>query len=219
MRRSVGSGPMPQADTAAAPALVTPRTFKKRLRSSESVISVMAHAAVAGDVVLHVTTDAPPHAERRDLGNLRRMLHVAVAGDTRVGAEGLDVTHMGETHEPGQRVDAYPFRRFPLPPRVAHLLDFGLMRRRGSTDQLMAAHTCLERRDAGLARDRRRVVTVHARDLVLAGMDVVAEKNRLARSLEFAGVAGAENGSLIPSSLLAVQGHRRQGEDKHHDRS
>src|SRR5258706_5154306 len=141
MRRSVGSGPMPQADTAAAPAPVTPSTFRNRRRSRDSLISVVTHAAVARDVVLHVTADAPPHPERRDLGNLRRMLHVAVARDTRVGAHGLDVTHMGETHEPGQRVHANPFRRVPLPPRVAHLLDLGLMRPRGSPDPLLAPHT------------------------------------------------------------------------------
>src|SRR6266536_3555343 len=178
MSRSVGSGPMPQAETAAAPAPVTPSTFRKRLRSRDSVISVVTHAAIARDVVLHVTPDAPSHPEGRDLGNLRRMLHVAVAGDTRVGAEGLDVPHVREAHKPGQRMHANPFRRFPLPPCVAHLLDLGLMRRRGSADQLMAADTGLQRRDAGLTRDRLRVMTAHARDLYPVSMHVVAQPLR-----------------------------------------
>src|SRR6266550_4463640 len=193
MSRSVGSGPMPQAETAAAPAPVTPRTFRKRLRSMESVISVMTHAAVAGHGVLHVTADAPSHAERRHLLDLGHVCNVAVArrtGGVSVGAlpggKSLDVTHMREAHEAGQRVDADPLRRFPLAPRVAHLLDLGLMCRRGAADQLMAADARLQGRDARLARNRRRVVTVHARDLVLAGMDVVAEKDRLAWPLEVA---------------------------------
>src|SRR5467141_2173246 len=178
MRRSVGSGPMPQDDSAAAPARVTPSTFRKRLRSMESVISVVAHAAVAGHVVLDVTADAPSHAQRRYLRDLRHALDLAVARHTRSRAERFDVPHMGEAHEPGERVHADPLGRFPLTPRVADLLDLGLMRRRGSADQLMASDAGLQRRDARLARNRRRVVAVHAGDLILAGMDVVTEEDR-----------------------------------------
>src|SRR5882762_4632492 len=118
---------MPHADTAAAPAPVTPRTFRKRLRSIESVISVVAHAAVPRNIVLDVAADAPAHAQRRDLRDLRHLLHVAVARHTRRRAKCLDVSHMWEADEAGQRMHANPFRRFSLAPRVADLLDLRLM--------------------------------------------------------------------------------------------
>src|SRR6267378_94255 len=139
MSRSVGSGPMPQDDTAAAPAPVTPRTFRNRRRSMESVISVMTHAAVAGHVVLDVAADAPSHAQRRDLFDLRHALHLAVARHTCRRAERLDVTHVRKTHKPRQRMDPHPLRRFPLAPGVADFLDLGLMGRRRPVYQLMAA--------------------------------------------------------------------------------
>src|SRR4051812_8144637 len=128
MRRSVGSGPMPQDDTAAAPAPVTPRTFRNRRRSMESVISVMTHAAIAGHVVLDMAAHAPAHAQSRDLLDLRHSLHITVARRARCGAERLDMTHVRKAHESRHRVDADPLRRLPLPPRIADFLDFGLMR-------------------------------------------------------------------------------------------
>src|SRR5947207_5207137 len=166
MRRSVGSGPMPHADSVAAPAPVTPRTFRKRRRSIESVISVMAHATVASHAVLHVTADAPAHAERRDLFDLRRLLHVAMAGGARRcgRAEGLDVALVREVHEAGDRVNANPLWRFLFTPGVADFFDLGLMRRRRAGDQLVAAHARLEGRNPRLARNRGRVVAIHARD-------------------------------------------------------
>src|SRR5439155_11306831 len=68
--------------------------------------------------------------------------------------------------------------------RLAHLLDLRLVRRRRPADQLVTTETCLEGRDARLARDRHRVVAVQAGDLVLAGVDVVTEEDRLAGTLE-----------------------------------
>src|SRR4051812_24425156 len=228
MRRSVGSGPMPHADSVAAPAPVTPRTFRNRRRSigSGAVISVMAHAAVASHVVLNVTADAPAHAQRRDLLDLRRLLHVAMAGGARRWgrAEGLDVALVRKMHEAGYRVDANPLRRFLFTPGVADFFDLGLMRRRRTADQLVTTHARLEGRNPRLARNRGRVVAIHARDLVLPGMDIVTKENRLARSVEIAGVA--DDGSSVPRclrgsrlGLLAVKDHRREGENQHHDRS
>src|SRR2546425_10015379 len=83
----------------------------------------------------------------------------------------------------------------------------------------MATHTGLHRRDTRLARDRRRVMAVHAGDLVLPGMHVVAEEDRLARPLEVAGVTDDRSWITRGSSLtlLAVRDHRREGEDPHHD--
>src|SRR2546425_93828 len=85
----------------------------------------------------------------------------------------------------------------------------------------VAAHARLHGRNARLAGDRCRVMAVHARDLILTCMHVMAEKDRLPRSLEIAAVT--DDGSLMTRgsrlSLLAVRDHRREGEDKHHDRS
>src|SRR5688572_21765010 len=198
MSFSVGSAPMPQADAAAAPAPPTPNTFRKRRRFIPSLTRaplVVTYAAVPGHLVLHVTVDAPAHAQRRDLFDLSHALDLAVARGAGIGAEGLDVAHVGEAHEPGERMDAHPLRRLALAPRVPNSLDLRLMRRRRAADQLMAAHARLERGNPGLARDRCRVMAVHAGDLVLSRMDVVAEKDRLARPLEVTRVA--DDGSLI----------------------
>src|SRR2546428_7112975 len=83
----------------------------------------------------------------------------------------------------------------------------------------MATHTGLHRRDTRLARDRRRVMAVHAGDLVLPGMHVVAEEDRFARPLEVAGVTDNRSWITRGSSLtlLAVRDHRRGGEDQHPD--
>src|SRR2546427_328417 len=105
---------MPQDDRAAAPAPVTPRTFRKRRRSMESVMSVMAHAAVAGHVVLDVATDAPAHAQRRDLIHLGHALDLSVTRLACLRAERLDVSHMREAHKAGQRVNADPLRRLVI---------------------------------------------------------------------------------------------------------
>src|SRR5256885_2584304 len=67
-----------------------------------------------------------------------------------------------------------------LGPRVAHLLDLRLVRLGGAADHLMTAEAGLHRRDPRLARDSHRTVTVQAGDLILAGVDVVTEEDRLA---------------------------------------
>src|SRR2546430_8327194 len=94
---------MPQADTAAAPAPVTPRTFRKRRRSTELLMSVVAHAAVAGHVVLDVAAHAPPHAQGRNLGYLRHLLDVPVTchGDVQKMAQVSQVStlRMGRSEE------------------------------------------------------------------------------------------------------------------------
>src|SRR2546426_7061207 len=206
---------MPQDDRAAAPAPVTPRTFRNRRRSMESVMLVMAYGAVASHVVLHVAAHAPPHAQRRDFIDLRHVLDLSMTRRARLRAERLDVSHMREADEPRQRMDPHPLGRLPLPPRVPNLLDLGLMRRGRSADQLMAPHARLQRRNPGLARDRGGIVAVHAGDLVLPGMNVVAEEDRRARPLEIAGAAG--DGGLVTRGnglyLLGVSGRRRGVEE------
>src|SRR5437660_2529997 len=179
---------MPQAPSAAAPPPVTPKTFRNRRRFMPSVIdrarSIVTEGTVATHLVLHVTPDAPPHAQRRHLKDLRHRLHRPVTGDARRGAEGLDVSVMREVYEVGVGVDANPFRRVPVGPGFANFLDLRLVRRPGAADHLVAADTGLQRGNPRLARDRRRIMAVKAGDLVLPGVDVVTEEDRLAGTMQ-----------------------------------
>src|ERR1043166_3157992 len=229
MSRSVGSAPIPHADTAAAPAPAAPRTFRKRRRSSESegggvwVISIVAHAAVATHLVRDVTAYAPSHPQGGDLVDLRHFLDVAVARDAGLGTEPLDVSHVREVDEAGHRMNPEPLGRLSLAPRVADFLDLRLVRRRGSTHELVASHAGLQRGHPRLTRDGRREMAIHAGDLVLTRMNVVAKEDRLARPLQPRGV-GDDGGTVTLwrrswLCLLTVDGHRREGEEQHHDRS
>src|SRR5438128_10311392 len=172
--------------------LLAPRRFAP-LRWSTSRESALARSAkhvgtalvvtdrtVLAHLALRMAVDAPAHAERGHLGDLGHRLHLPMARRARVGPQRLDVPHVGEPHEPGERVDADPFGRVALAPGRAHFLDLGLVRRRRAADDLVAADASLQRRDPRLARDRHRVMAVQAGDLVLPGMNVVSEENRLA---------------------------------------
>src|SRR5207247_5467355 len=160
-----------------------------------------AQRAIAAHLPLHVAVDAPAHLERGDLMHLRHRAHVPVARGAALGAENVDVAHMGEPHEAGERVDADPLRRFLVDPGRLHLLDlrdFGATSRRilrgchgpaerpfAPADDLVAAEARLDRGDPGLTRDGDGAVTVEAGDLVLAGVDVVAKEDRLTGTGEF----------------------------------
>src|ERR1700686_4474013 len=181
-----GSAPTPQAPSAAAPPPVTPSTVKNRLRFIPSPMGppgaglVVAYSAIAGHLVLEVAIDAPPHRERRHLVNLRHFGHVAVARTAGVGAECFDVSHVREVCESGEGVNPDPLRRLLVSPSVADLLDLGLVRWRRPADHQMTAETGLDRRNPRFARHGHRSMAVQARDPELAGMDVMAKKNRLA---------------------------------------
>src|SRR5437879_13679640 len=105
---------------------------------------------------------------------------VPVTRAAALGAEDLGVAHVGEPDEPREGVDPDPVRRLLARPRLAHLLDLRLMRGRRTGDHLVTAEARLDRRDPRLTRDGDRAVTVEARDLVLTGMEVVAEEDRRA---------------------------------------
>src|SRR5207237_8133323 len=99
MSFSVGSGPIPHDERAAAPAPVTPRTLRNRLRSIESVIDssrvlVVTHAAVSRHFVFDVAAHAPPHAQRCHLVHLRHLLHIALARGTPMLSDFLDLAHL-----------------------------------------------------------------------------------------------------------------------------
>src|SRR5690242_3396692 len=84
MSRSICVLPQP---TVAVAAPATPSTLRKsRLRtpvdsgvSLIQIVLVVANTAIVADLVLHVTVDAPPHAERRVLVDARHLLHGSVA--------------------------------------------------------------------------------------------------------------------------------------------
>src|SRR5690348_12398763 len=177
-RCSVGSAL--HADAAAAALPVAPSTVRNRRRSIGRT-SVVTQRAVARNVALHVTVDAPAHRERRGLVHLRHLAHVAVTVDAAVRAQDFDMPLMREPDEPGKRMHADPLGRAPVRPGVAHLLDLrglgaaggGILRGRhaaaerplASADNLVAAEARLDGGDSRLARDRHRAVTVEAGDL------------------------------------------------------
>src|SRR3989454_1295830 len=116
---------LPQAETATAPPPVTPRTVRNRRRficslmASPSPRSVVTYEAVARDLLLHVTADAPPHGERRRLVHLRHQADVAVARVATLAPERLDVPQVRKVDESRKRVDPDPLRRLAVAPRVA----------------------------------------------------------------------------------------------------
>src|SRR5690242_614551 len=199
---------MSHADAAAAAPPVAPNTVKNRLRSIGA--SVVTHRAVTCDVVLHVTVDAPTHPKRRELVHLGHRAHVAVAGDARIGAQRLDVTLMRKVHKGRQRVYPHPCGSLLRGERLADLLNLRLMGRRRPADHLVAAEARLERRNAGFARDRHGIVTVQARDLVLARVDVVSVAARLEGTIEPPRVA--DEGSLVAWSGLSRVCRGREGD-------
>src|SRR5882724_4723654 len=200
---------MSHADAAAAAPPVAPRTVRNRLRSIGRA-SVVTHGAVARDVALHVAVDAPAHLERGDLVHLRHATHVAVAGAAAPGAQDLDVPLVWEAHETWECVHARPHERLLGGPRLAHLLDLRFMGRVGAADNLMTTEAGLHRGDPRLARDGHGAVTVQAGDLVLTGVDVVTEEDRLAGALQPPRVA--DDGSLVARRRLTGLCRGRKGD-------
>src|ERR1051325_6229229 len=216
MSFSVGSGPMPQPDSAAAPPPATPSTLRNRLRSIPSLISsrplVVTDRAVPTHIALHVAADAPPHLQGWDLRDLRGPVYGAmtIRARFRACAEHLDVPHVREVHETRKPAHADPLWRFAVAPCLAHLGDFGLMRRRRPSDDLMAAEAGAQRRNPRLARDRRGVVAVHAGDAVLPGVDIVTKEDRLAGTRKVRRV-GDDRSPVTRSARCGLGGLSGQG--------
>src|SRR6266705_999538 len=172
--------------------------------------SVVAHGAVAAHVALHVTVDAPAHLERGDLVDLRHAAHVPVAVHAALGAQDLDVSLVRKAHEARERVHPDPLGRPLGRPRLADLLDLRLMRRCRAADHLVTAEARLERRNPRLARDRHGAVTIEAGNLVLTGVDVVAEEDGLPGAFEPPRVA--DDGSFVGWSWLTGLCRGRDGD-------
>src|ERR1044071_5292338 len=146
----------------------------------------MTRRAVTIHTPRQVTTHTEPHVvDVVPLEHLRHALHVPVTGHAGIGAHRLDVPHVGEMHVPGEGVDPSPFERrlgrvLPIAPELAELPDLRLVCRVGAGDERVAPHAGFHGRDAGFARRGHGVMAVLALDLVLAGVDVVTEEDRLA---------------------------------------
>src|SRR2546425_6121340 len=185
----------------------------------------MAQGAIAAHAALHVTGDAPAHLQGRHLIDLGHALDLAVTGDARLRTHHLDVPHVGEAHEPRERVDPDPLGRLLPDPGLLDLLDLGLVGRCRSRDELVTAEAGLHRGDTRLARDRHRGVAVHAGDAILTRVNVVAKKDRLAGTLEPARVADdARRAGFLrlailrgqPRSVAAPGRPARQGHNPRH---
>src|SRR3989441_3731372 len=212
-RCSVGSAWMSHADTAAAAPPVAPRTVRNRLRSIGRA-SVVTHGAVARDVALHVAVDAPAHRERGHLVHLGHATHVAVAGDAALGAQDLDMALVREAHEARQRVHARPHGRLLVDPRLSDLFDRRLIGLGRTADYLVTAEAGLHGGDPRLARDGHRAVAIQTGDLILAGVDVVAEKDGLAGTLEPPRFAD-EGGLVAGGGLAGFRPARGGGQQRH----
>src|SRR5580765_8946365 len=177
------------AQPAAAPATPTPTSFRKSRREKTSESDMGARALVVADQAVHlrgidwvvevlaVTRDAPAHLERAVLVDDVHRLHGPVA--ILALEAGEHVALVVELHVVGQVVHLDP--RDPLATlEVARQLDdVGLVRHR----DLVAAHARAHRRDVRPRRLPRAVMAVAAGHVELARVELVAERDRLDRTL------------------------------------
>src|SRR5581483_1627005 len=137
--------------------------------------SGMADVAVLGGSALGVAVDAEAHVDLVHRLHSIHRLHQAVTG--LAGQPGVDMRAMGETHEIGQGID-------PVPANLKRRL--GIVGPRPSYRQqaasllaAVASHAALDGRRARGLRAPRVLMAVLAGDLVDAGVDAVAERDRL----------------------------------------
>ena len=135
--------------------------------------SVVAKDAVLTDVALGVARDAEPHVDvvsrHHAVHRLDRPVTV-LAGNSRE-----DVRPMREAHEVGQRVHTIPD---DLEGRLARIFP-GLSHRFERTLLLVASDAARDWWDSGRLRPACVLVTVLAGNLMVAGVNAMAEGNRL----------------------------------------
>ena len=127
------------------------------------------------------------------LEDLRHPLDLAMTGSAGIRAQCFDMPLMGEMGMPREVVDPNPLDRLLLVPRLAQLPDLGLVRAISPADDQVAAHAGLHRWDARLGGHVDGVVAVLTLNLVLAGVNIVAEEDWLARSAQVAAVGRRDN--------------------------
>lgn len=122
---------------------------------------------------LLVTTQAPTHFQRGVLIDHFHRFHRPVAFLTPHTCGHM--TLVREINKVGQAVDAHPWDRLLPLPVVSQLPNF----RPAHSDELMAAHTALDRWKAGGDAASRRGVAILAVDLFIASVQFVAERDGL----------------------------------------
>src|SRR3989442_1348936 len=177
------AGPPPPGAVGAGDAV------ERRRRARGDRRRVDAVGAVRRPVTLH----APAHAERgrrrREADEVQQIVEAVRALDRRdphelldltvarlAGEAGPDVPPMLEVDELRHLVDAHPRDRLLALPVALELLDFRVS---GGGDDLVAAHAALYRRQPRVLRPPRVGVAVLTADLEGAGVDQVAEEDRL----------------------------------------
>ena len=120
-----------------------------------------------------MTLHAPPHRQLAHARDVLHPLHVAMTFAA-INAS-VEMGFVAEVHETREDVDALPRDRLARIEIRAHLADLRIRR----IDVTMASDTALDRRDAGKWRPTCRRVTELAAQLVVTGVDDMAEIDRL----------------------------------------
>jgi hypothetical protein len=135
----------------------------------------MANIALPRSAALLVTIQTPAHIERSLLADSLHFLHLAMA--ILAGNAFKDVPLMREVNVVGERMYTDPENRFFLLKRGQHLLDFGVLRFHNA----VALVTCADRGNSGGCRARCARMAIQAGDLIIAGVNAVAEIDGLNR--------------------------------------
>src|SRR5918995_2089405 len=153
----------------------------------------MTYRAVPRNLPLYMAGDAESHAVHViHLEHLRHALNFSMTGPAGIRAQSLDMPLMREMGVPRQVVDPNPLDRLLLGPRLAQLPDLCLVGAISPADDQVAAHAGLHRRNARLGGYVDGIVAVLTLNFVLAGVNVVAEEDWLARPAQGAAVRGGD---------------------------
>jgi hypothetical protein len=149
---------------------------------------VVTCQTIRGRVAFFVATQAPPHRQRRSLNGCVHPRHVAM---THLASDaGQDMTLVREPHEVGEIVHAKPRNRLLPFPISEKLDDLRLVRR----DRQMALGTALNRWEACDRAAPRVYMAQLTRNRIVAGMEAMAERDRLC------GVLSAQAGKKCEQS-------------------
>ena len=139
----------------------------------------MTRQAIVRCAALAMTVKAPPHRQIPHARDVLHPRHVAVAltaCDARA-----EMRLVAEVDEAGKDVHALPGNRLAGFPVAAHLRDLRVV----GIDEPVTSYAAFDRRDPRKRRPSRRGVTELAAQLVVAGVNGMAEIDRLAGCVRF----------------------------------